>query len=380
MFKVSGFGYFEGEVPPPSPVMGVGFQYFKLQADEGFPYKKIVLKSYRSYIQRLDRLFDPMRCDAKYLPYIARFLGYNLKYEDFSVSKEEESKKRVQVKELLKIYSLKGTDRGIDFIFDLIRSPNLNPNIAWVKVKDDDNEFIPDARDTTEWYPMSFKIGMPETKDTLIDIEYKHATTYRYTWVDGVDDPRFDIHMYPSGVSSGSIVRIYSENFEQGNNGTFEVIALDTAGKWFEISNPGGVEELGKQAGRFCFDVINERWVPDSRIRIDFSEVEDLTVDIKNFIVDRMEEVKPRHLVFDFSSSFEFTGNNGETFYFNIWESLKHDNQTMYHNTGEGGVPVVYTVMATHSPDVISYREVPIGAREDMFIEGLTFGNCEGVA
>lgn len=207
--------------------------YVRLQADSGLPNSGVgpiltdtVFKSYRSFTTRLIELLDPLKCPIEFLPYLARVLGYNLKHSDFAVSADEVFKKRVQIRELAKWYSLKGTNRGFEFIFQIVGYSTLNPELAWV------DKSQPDPRDYTAWNVLGTHPG----------------------------DPGF-------------------------------VFAI------------GGSTDPND-------------YVPDSRVRVDLSGQGSVPPAILESAKDRIREVKPYHLIFDFTSNvINITGDDAEVFW-----------------------------------------------------------------
>lgn len=209
----------EGDIVDPAIYQdfGIGYTFVKIQADSGLPFEgksmqlvPSVFKSYRSGTTRLLNLLDPLTCPVRLLPYLARLLGYNLKFSDFAVSPKEEIKKRVQIRELAKWYALKGVNRGFNFIFKSVGYGLLNPELAWVdKTKED-------PRDFTAWNSLGVHPG---------DVDFSYA-------------------------SGGSI-------------------------------DP-------------------DDYVPDSRMRVDLSGQGSVPPVILESAKDRIREVKPYHLIFDF--------------------------------------------------------------------------------
>jgi hypothetical protein len=117
-------------------------------------YSPIALKSYRSWITHFPDIYDPTNCDPKYLPYISRLLGYDLKSEDYNVVESDTSKKRLQISEIIRWYGLKGVNRIITYVFDVLRvSSDLRPQLAWVQAYNNLG-YIQDPRDFTIWVPL----------------------------------------------------------------------------------------------------------------------------------------------------------------------------------------------------------------------------------
>lgn len=250
------------------------------------PVGSVRMDSYRSWISRLMRVYSPYDCPESFLPYLARYLGYNLKYEDFLVTITDVDKKRVQIKEAANWYRLKGTNRSFSYIFEVLEgstgASDLNPELAWVRLYDASWNFYPDPRDDTVWIPLNY---YPDDPDP--------------------DNPGFDY------IPSYSISATLGPNF-----------------------------------------------VPDSRIRLDLSLITVTEEDLLN-ILDRLEEVKPYHLIFDFTIVPSVVSELYEEFFFGEWPGLYHDDLDSYHDKAD--LPDYYHSRAG-GPDTLAVSKKDAGS------------------
>jgi hypothetical protein len=229
---------------------------------------KPVLKSYRSWITNLPKSYDPIKCEPKYLPYISRLLGYNLKDKDFNVGTSEVSKKRMQIREIMKWYTLKGTITSITYIFKALRIAEFTPKLAWVK-----------AFDLAPPYDGIFP------KDRLPRV-----------------NPRSNTIWVPLGIFS----------YDTGSS-------LDPTKFEYYIS-AGTYPEQYVPDSRLQVDLTGVVPEGDSALQ-----------DIAN-VLSRIDEVKPYHLVFDFVQNQIFGGANGEVFLFEAFPTHFHDDMINSHN------------------------------------------------
>lgn len=220
------------------------------------------LRSFRSWITQIGYVYSPFKCPTTFLPYLARFLGYNLKYEDFLVSAADTAKKRIQIKELPKTYRLKGTNRSFSYIFEVLEgttgTTDLDPELAWVQLYDGSWDFVPDPRDYTVWIPLN---SYPDDPDP--------------------NNPGFDY------------IPTYAIDSVKGPN-----------------------------------------YVPDSRLRLNVDPLVIDDLDLAN-ILSRIDEVKPYHLIFDFTYTPDVVSELYEEFFFGEWPDLYHDDLSSYHDKSD---------------------------------------------
>lgn len=82
---------------------------------------------------------------------------------------------------------------------------------------------------------------------TRFDITNPSGTTFRYTYDGTGTDPNISAANYPVGT----IIYIYSPNFNSGNNGSFKVTG--SGANYFEVTNASGVAENDKTIGNGHF-------------------------------------------------------------------------------------------------------------------------------
>lgn len=90
---------------------------------------------------------------------------------------------------------------------------------------------------------------------TRFDITNPAGTTFRYTFDGTGTDPSISAATVPVGT----IVQIYSGNFNSNNNGLF--IVTGSGSNYFEVTNAAGVAENDKTLGALGFlNITNQTW------------------------------------------------------------------------------------------------------------------------